>query len=65
MPVRSCSSGRKALYWLILASFMVPTQTLIINHFVLIANMGLLNTWAASSCRSSFTRHHHRLKQFF
>ena len=38
--------GRKALYWLILASFMVPTQTLIINHFVLIANMGLLNTWA-------------------
>lgn len=38
--------GRKALYLLILASFMVPTQTLIINHFVLIANMGLLNSWA-------------------
>lgn len=37
---------RKPLYWLILASFMVPTQVLIINHFVLIANMGLLNTWA-------------------
>ncbi len=37
---------RQPLYWLILASFMVPTQTLIINHFVLIANMGLLNTWA-------------------
>lgn len=38
--------GRQPLYWLILASFMVPTQVLIINHFVLIANMGLLNTWA-------------------
>ena len=38
--------GRTMLYWLILASFMVPTQTLIISHFVLIANMGLLNTWA-------------------
>ncbi|MDG1119004.1 MAG: carbohydrate ABC transporter permease [Flavimaricola sp.] len=37
---------RRPLYWLILASFMVPTQTLIINHFVLVANMGLLNTWA-------------------
>jgi len=38
--------GRRPLYWLILASFMVPTQVLIINHFVLMANMGLLNTWA-------------------
>lgn len=38
--------GRSLLWWLILASFMVPTQVLIINHFVLIANMGLLNTWA-------------------
>ncbi len=37
---------RRPLYWLILASFMVPTQVLIINHFVLMANMGLLNTWA-------------------
>jgi multiple sugar transport system permease protein len=38
--------GRKYLWWLILASFMVPTQTLIINHFELMAGMGLLNTWA-------------------
>jgi multiple sugar transport system permease protein len=38
--------GRRILYGLILASFMVPTQTLIINHFVLMANMKLLNTWA-------------------
>lgn len=37
---------RLPLYWLILASFMIPLQALIINHFVLMANMGLLNTWA-------------------
>jgi len=37
---------RQPLYWLILASFMVPTQVLIINHFVLMADMRLLNTWA-------------------
>ena len=37
---------RRALWWLILASFMVPTQTLIINHFELIASMKLLNSWA-------------------
>jgi multiple sugar transport system permease protein len=38
--------GRTALWWLILASFMVPTQALIINHFVLVAQLGLINTWA-------------------
>ncbi|UJQ94191.1 carbohydrate ABC transporter permease [Mariluticola halotolerans] len=37
---------RKSFWWLILASFMVPTQTLIINHFELIASMKLLNSWA-------------------
>lgn len=37
--------GRRYLHILILACFMVPTQTLIINHFVLMANMHLLNTW--------------------
>lgn len=38
--------GRKVLWWLILASFMVPTQALIINHFVLTSQLGLINTWA-------------------
>lgn len=38
--------GRLALWWLILASFMVPTQALIINHFVLTSQLGLINTWA-------------------
>jgi multiple sugar transport system permease protein len=37
---------RNALWWLILASFMVPIQTLIVNHFELVANLGLINTWA-------------------
>jgi multiple sugar transport system permease protein len=37
--------GRKWLYWLILACFMVPTQTLIINHFELMAAMGFVNSW--------------------
>ena len=38
--------GRRLLWWLILASFMVPLQALIINHFVLIARLSLVNTWA-------------------
>ena len=38
--------GRKLLYWLILASFMVPTQTLIINHFILMAKFGFINQYA-------------------
>lgn len=40
--------GRTALWWLILASFMVPISALIVNHFVLIASLGLVNTWAGT-----------------
>jgi multiple sugar transport system permease protein len=40
--------GRTVLWWLILGSFMVPIQALIINHFVLIARLGLVNTWAGT-----------------
>ncbi len=36
--------GRQILWGLILASFMVPTQTLIINYFELMASFSLLNT---------------------
>jgi multiple sugar transport system permease protein len=36
---------RRALWLLILASFMIPLQALIISHFFLIYNLGLLNTW--------------------
>ncbi len=37
--------GRKVLWWMILASFMVPIPALIVNHFVLMANFGMLNSW--------------------
>jgi multiple sugar transport system permease protein len=38
--------GRRILWWMILASFMVPIPALIINHFVLMSQFGLINTWA-------------------
>jgi len=38
-------SGRKLLWGMILASFMVPIQALIINHFFLINALHLINTW--------------------
>ncbi len=38
--------GRRLLWWLILASFMVPIPALVVNHFVLMAEFGLINTWA-------------------
>jgi multiple sugar transport system permease protein len=38
--------GRRVLYWMILASFMVPIPALIINHFVLMSQFKLLNSWA-------------------
>lgn len=37
--------GRKLLYGIILASFMVPLQALIVTHFVLMNDFGLINTW--------------------
>ena len=36
--------GRNLLWWTILASFMVPIQALIVNHFVIMAGVKLLNT---------------------
>jgi multiple sugar transport system permease protein len=36
--------GRTLLWWMILASFMVPIQALIVNHFIIIADVKLLNT---------------------
>jgi multiple sugar transport system permease protein len=38
--------GRRVLWWMILASFMVPIPALIVNHFVLMNEFKLLNTWA-------------------
>ena len=36
--------GRKALWLTIMASFMVPVSALIVNHFIIIAGAGLLNS---------------------
>jgi multiple sugar transport system permease protein len=38
-------TGRKLLWIMILASFMIPVQALIVNHFFLVYQLGLLNTW--------------------
>jgi len=37
--------GRTLLWWLILASFMIPIPALIVNHFIIIADIKLLNTY--------------------
>jgi multiple sugar transport system permease protein len=37
--------GRRLLWWIIIASFIVPIQTLIVNHYVLAAQFKLINTW--------------------
>ena len=37
--------GRKLLWVMILMSFMVPIQALIINHFFLMNQLHLINTW--------------------
>lgn len=37
--------GRRLLWWMILASFMVPVQALIVNHFFLAAQFSLINNW--------------------
>lgn len=36
--------GRSLLWWMILASFMVPIQALIVNHFVIMAEVRLVNS---------------------
>ncbi len=38
--------GRKLLWFIILASFMVPIPALIVNHYILVSQLGLFNTWA-------------------
>jgi multiple sugar transport system permease protein len=38
--------GRRFFWWMILASFMVPVSALIVNHFILMSQFGLINTLA-------------------
>lgn len=37
--------GRKLLYAVVLGSFMVPTQVLVVPQFMLMNDLGLINTW--------------------
>ena len=37
--------GRRLLWWIILASFMIPIPALIVNHFVLMSQFKLINTY--------------------
>ena len=37
--------GKRLLWWMILASFMIPIQALIVNHFLLMNQWKLINTW--------------------
>lgn len=38
-------TGKKLLWFVILASFMIPIQALIVNHFFLMNSWRLINTW--------------------
>ncbi len=38
--------GRRMLYGIVLASFMVPAQALVVPQFVLMNDLGLINRWA-------------------
>ncbi|MCH4564015.1 carbohydrate ABC transporter permease [Halomonas sp. EGI 63088] len=38
--------GRRTLYVVVLASFMIPSQALVVTQFVLMNDLGLVNTWA-------------------
>ncbi len=37
--------GRRVLWWTILASFMIPIPALIVNHYILMSDVGFLNSW--------------------
>ncbi|MBT9371712.1 carbohydrate ABC transporter permease [Rhizobium sp. CSW-27] len=38
--------GRRLLYGIVLGSFMVPAQTLVVTQFVLMNDLNLINSWA-------------------
>ncbi len=37
--------GRRLLYLVVLASFMIPSQALVVNQFILMHQFGLINSW--------------------
>ncbi|UUP18715.1 carbohydrate ABC transporter permease [Nitratireductor thuwali] len=38
--------GRRLLYGVVLASFMIPSQALVVTQFILMNSLGFINTWA-------------------
>ncbi|QQA41704.1 carbohydrate ABC transporter permease [Pelagovum pacificum] len=38
--------GRRLLYGIVLACFMIPSQTLVVSQFIMMNQFGLINTWA-------------------
>lgn len=38
--------GRRVLYGVVLASFMIPSQALVVSQFILMNNFDFINTWA-------------------
>jgi multiple sugar transport system permease protein len=38
--------GRRLLWWTIVASFMIPVPALIVNHFIIIASVHLINAYS-------------------
>lgn len=38
--------GRRLIYGIVLASFMVPAQALVVSQFILMDRLGFINTWA-------------------
>jgi multiple sugar transport system permease protein len=38
--------GRRLLYGVVLASFMIPSQALVVSQFILMNNLDFINTWA-------------------
>lgn len=38
--------GRRVLYGVVLASFMIPSQALVVSQFILMNDLGLVNSWA-------------------
>nr|WP_244977939.1 carbohydrate ABC transporter permease [Aureimonas jatrophae] len=38
--------GRRLVYAIVLASFMVPAQALVVSQFILMNRLGFINTWA-------------------
>ena len=55
-PAATCCGG------MILASFMVPIQALIVNHFVIMSDVGLLNTLSGIILPQLILRWCHRLQ---